>query len=427
MGIAAILLVSTLMLFAISMPIAFALGLGSLVVIFLEGKIPLIILAQKVVSGIDSFPLLAIPFFFLAAALMNEGGLTQDIVNTFNALLGRFRGSLALVNVGSNMFMAGISGSSVADASALGSVLIPAMKDEGYDKEFSAAITASASICGPIIPPSIPLIIYGVSARVSIIGLYLGGIIPGVMLGLMLGLGATIISRRREYPKHAPTPWRDAMAIVARSGFALVMPVLLLVGIIGAVFTVTELAAAAVVYALIVGGLVYRRLSFARLLGILRAVALDTAIIMFVVGTSTIFSYVLALYQIPQMIPHFILSLTQSKLVILLIVNAFLLVAGMFLDSTPATIILVPVFLPLVRQVGMDPLHFGVVMVFNLMMGLLTPPVAMSLYVATTIAKCEPMAAFREVLPFFAIMLVILMLITYIPWLVMGIPNALMG
>ncbi|MBW2121477.1 MAG: TRAP transporter large permease, partial [Deltaproteobacteria bacterium] len=402
-------------LLIVNTPIGFALGICSLLQLILKGSYSLIVAPQKIYNGIDSFPLLAIPFFLLAASLMTEGGLTPRIIAIFNAMFGWIRGSLAITNIGVSMFFAGVSGSAVADTSSVGAVLIPAMNDEGYEPPFSAAVTASSSICGPIIPPSIPLIIYGVVARVSIFGLFLGGAIPGLILGLSLIAIAYVISRIRKYHKYHEFSFSEVFETLKNGIWALIMPIILVGGIIGGVFTVTELAAVTAVYAFVVGFFVYREIRLSRLLDIFVRVSIDSAVIMIIVGLSNIFAFSLTIEHIPEAFSAFITSITSNRIVLLVLINIIVLIAGMFIDSTPATIILGPILLPLAQSLGISPLHFGVILVFNLMMGLLTPPVCLCLMISAKIARCGLWPAMRESIPFFLVMVVILFLLTFFP------------
>lgn len=415
----------TLLLALLSVPIAFALGLSSLAVMLIWPGPPLLLAVQKILNGMDSFPLLAIPFFLFAAALMNSGGITHRIIDVFSGSFGRFRGSLGLVNVGTNIFLAGISGSSVADATATGSVLIPAMKREGYPAAFAAALTATAAVIGPVIPPSIPLVIYGVVAKVSIIELFVAGYLPGLLLGSALLAYVWLLAGRRGFPAQPPCPWPELARRLKRGFWSLLMPVLLVAGIFGGVFTVTELGAVLVVYALLLSFLIYREIDLRQLPGTLRQVALDSANVMFIVGVSSLFAYLIVVYQVSDHIAAFAAEWIDSRIGALILMNVILLAVGMFLDSTPATIILVPMFLPLAREFGIDLTHLGLIMVFNLMVGLVTPPVALNLYIAARIAQVPIGRVILELLPMFALLIAILALITFVPETVLWLPRQL--
>ena len=410
---------------SLSMPIAYALGLSTVLATLLFTDIPLFLLVQKTIGGVDSFTLLAIPFFLLAAALMNESGITDRILSVFNGVFGAIRGALGLASVGANMLLAGISGSAVADATATGSVLIPSMKASGYPPGFAAALCAVAAICGPIIPPSIPLVIYGVVAKVSIIELFVAGYAPGLLLGAVLFLYVLIASRFRGFPAEGSVVLSEIVRRVCRAAWGLIMPLILIAGIFGGVFTVTELGAVLVVYALVVGVFVYRTLSMSSLSVSLKSSALDTANIMFVVGISSFFAFLLVSQGIPQLIQGFVLTQVESRILFLLLINLTFLLAGMFLDSTPATIILVPILLPITGDLGIDPVHFGMIAVFNLMIGLITPPVALTLFITARIANVSIVRAMIEAAPMFAMLVAILGLITFVPEFVLWLPRQL--
>jgi tripartite ATP-independent transporter DctM subunit len=416
---------ASLVLMIIGVPIGFALGLTCVLVMTLWPTTPFLLAVQKIVLGMDSFPLLAIPFFLLAAAIMNTGGITDRIISVFDALLGRTRGSLAMVNVCVNIFLSGISGSGVADCSATGSVLIPAMKKAGYSPAFAAALTSCAAVCGPIIPPSIAMVIYGMVTKTSILALFAGGYIPGLLLGSCLLVYVAVASRRRGFPASPRVAPREIVRRTVRGGYALAMPVLLVCGIVFGVFTVTELGAVLCIYALLVSGLIYREFKLRDLPRELRRVALDSANVIFIVGTSSLFAYLLTIHQIPDLIANSITSVTDSKYVLLLIINIIFFISGMFIDSTPATLILVPIFLPACRALGIDLVHLGVVVVFNLSIGLVTPPVALNLLLTSRISGATVTAIIREMLPMLAILIAVLMLVTYVPGFVTWLPNQL--
>ncbi|MEP3685982.1 MAG: TRAP transporter large permease [Sulfitobacter dubius] len=408
-----------------SMPIAYALGLSALLSAYIFIDLPIFLLAQKMVSGVNSFTLLAIPFFMLAANLMNEGGITTRILSVFNGIFGAFRGALGLASVGANMLLAGISGSAVADATATGSVLIPAMRKSEYPPAFAAAICAVAAICGPIIPPSIPMVIYGVVARVSIIELFVAGYIPGLMLGFSLLAYVWVVSRIRNFPADGKVSLREIGSRIRHAALGLVMPVILIVGIFGGVFTITELGAVLVIYALLVAMLAYRTLNLKGLGSCLTSAALDTANVMFIIGISGFFAYLLVIEGVPNLVADYLQAHITNPIIVLLVFNLVFLIAGMFLDSTPATIILVPILLPIAVEFGVDPVHFGMIAVFNLMIGLVTPPVAMTLYISARIAEVPISRAIVETIPMFALLLVVLGLITFVPELTLWLPRTL--
>ncbi len=412
----------TLMFLAV--PIAIALGLASVVVILVWGT-PGFVLAQKMVNGIDSFPLLAVPFFILAAAIMNSGGITTRIVDLLGSAMGRLRGSSGQVNIGTNLFLAGISGSSVADASATGALLIPEMKKEGYSGAFAAALTATAALLGPILPPSIPLIIYGVIAEVSIVKLFIGGYIPALMIVVALAIFVDRYARKHDLPRRG----RQSAAVIWQkfrvSVWAMSMPILLIVGARGGFFTVTEIGAVLVVYAIFVGWVLHREFRWGNLPSILKDAGMQTANIMLVVAASSFVAYLMVVHGVPKDLSRWIQEAQLSPVAFLLMINVVLLIAGAFLDSTPATIIIVPIVLPSAVALGIDPVHFGLIVVVNLMIGLIHPPMGLNLLITQSIAK-EPMGAIlKDSIPLLGIMLVILMLVTFIPATVLWLPRVL--
>ncbi|HWU40697.1 MAG TPA: TRAP transporter large permease, partial [Candidatus Acidoferrum sp.] len=383
------------------------------VVLFRPG-LPWEFFAQTFVSGLNHYPLLAIAFFFFAGELMNFGGITQRLVDFANGLVGHIRGGLAHVNVVASMFMAGISGSAVADAAAIGSVLIPSMKLAGYSASFSAAITETASVIGPIIPPSIPMIVFAVLAEVSVGRMFVGGIIPGIIVGFSLMGVAYVISRRRGYPRGdrpslariGRTAWRAALPLIA--------PVIIVGGILGGVFTATEAGAVAVLYALVVGGLAFRQLRFRDVWGALLRSAHGTAKVMIIIGSCTVFAWVAADMQISQKAVDLLFGVSREPWAVLLMLNIFLLIVGLFLDPTPALIILVPILFPIVTAVGINPIHFGIIMVINLLIGLCTPPVGFLIYLTASIADCRAEEVVRESVPFVLVLVAVLFLCTYV-------------
>lgn len=423
-----VLIASFFLMVALAVPIAFAMGLSVVLAILWQGSLPLTLMAQRTLVGADSYALLAIPFFILAGNLMNLGGITTRIIDLAMSMVGRFKGGLALTSVMASMIFSGLSGSAAADASALGKVLIPAMKRQGYSPGFAAALMASACVNGPIIPPSIPLVIYGLSVGkgVSIIALFLGGLIPGLLLGIALMISAYWISRRRDYPVTARVPLRDIPRLALPAIPALLMPVIILVGVTGGVVTVTESATIAVLYALLVGFFVYRQLRIRDLWPILVQTALDTALVMFIIALSAGFGWLLAVSGLTRQLAEAIAAVSQDPLVILMLINLLLLVIGIFMEPLPALLILIPVLVPVVSAVGIDLVHFGLVMVFNLCLGLLTPPVGILLYICANFAGIKMEEVVRELTPFFVAGVVVLLLITALPQTVLWLPRLLL-
>ncbi len=416
------LFISFLILIFLGVPIAFSLGLSSFLYLILA-DIPLNIIPQKMFGGINSFVLLCIPGFILAGNLMNAGGITERIIKFTNHLVGHIRGGLGLANVGSSMGFAGISGTALADTASIGSVMIPSMKKEGYDAPFSVAVTSSSSTIGPIIPPSLPMIIVGTLATVSIGDLFLAGTIPGVLLGVGLMIMTYAISVKRKYPKGE----RQKFSVIVKSFFgafwALMMTVVILFGILSGYFTPTEASIVAVVYAFIVGAVIYRDLKMKDLPKIILDSVVQTASIMILVGFANLFGWILVSEQIPQLIADGILSISSNPIFVILLINVLLLFVGTFMETIAALVILFPVLLPVATEVGMDPVQFGVLMVLNLMIGLSTPPVGVCMFVASSIGKVSIGRASLALLPFLGVSLVVLLLVSFIPELTLYLPS----
>ena len=418
--------ISFAVLLALGTPIAFCIGISALVGVLQLGDTPLLLVPHMMFQGTDSFPLLAVPFFVLAGGLMNAGGITRRLVDFANLLVGQLRSGLALVNVVASMFFAGVTGAAVADASAIGSVLIPAMEKEGYDLDFSAAITAASSTMGPIIPPSIPMIIYGVSAEQSIGALFLAGIIPGLLIGLALMAVAYISSGRQQGSfsrSKKPFDWRHLVGGLKDALLALFMPAFILGGILAGIFTPTEAAAVSVLYAFVVGRFVYGELHWRQLPDLMLESLLVTAVIMFIISNAAIFGWLVAALQMPQKVVTLLTASISSRWLILIMINLFLLTVGTFMETTASLIILTPVLLPLAKQIGLDPIHFGAIMVLNLVIGLTTPPLGVCLFVSSGIAGISLERISRAMIPFLLAAIVVLLLVTYIPSLSMWIPQ----
>ena len=406
----------------LALPVAFSLLLAGALTIVWLGDIPLMAVPQQVVGGIDSLLLLAIPFFLLAGDLMNGGGMTQRLLDFANALVGRFRGGLALSNVASATFMSGISGSAVADTSALGRVLIPAMVKAGYSRGFAAALTAAANIVGPIIPPSITFVLIGVLTNLSITKLFLAGIVPGILYSLAMAATAYGISRQRNYPVHAGAGWSEIVRTFRAAFWALMMPVFILVGIRTGIFNVTECSAMAVLYALFVGRFVYRELTLAQFGAALVRTGRATAIIMIVLGGAQVVAWLLAYQNVPQAVADWMLSTIGQAWIFLLAANLLLLLVGTFMENGPALVILTPVLYPIAAKFGIDPYHFSMIVAINLVLGLITPPVAISLSIVSVIAQAPQREVTREVWPFFGAAMGVLALVTFVPAVSLAVP-----
>src|SRR5574337_1038937 len=408
----------------ISAPIFFSLGLSALALMWNKGMLVPQLVVQRMFAGIDSFPMMAIPFFMLAGALMDTGGISTRLVRFSNYLVGWIQGGLAHVVIVASCFFAGITGSAVADATAIGSTLIPLMKKRGFPVLFSATVVAAAGVVGPIIPPSIPMVIYGAMAGVSIGALFMGGFIPGILIGVGLMAVAYIQAKKHGYPREAvrPTVKEFLQATISAMG-AIFMPLSILGGIFGGVFTATEAAVVATIYAFIMGKFVYQELQWRHLPDILYKAGLNTAMILIIVGVANLVGYIMAVERIPLMVAELFLSITTTKWVMLLLINILLLIVGCFIDGASALIIFTPVLLPLIHKLGIDPIFFGVLITVNLMIGTITPPVGLCLYVACGIADVRLEQISRTIIPFLLVEVAVLFLITYVPVLIMFLPS----
>lgn len=422
--ITALLIGLFLLMAVIGIPIAVSLGMSSLVVLLVFLKVPLAVVAQRIFSGVDSFPLMAIPFFVLAGNAMNTGGITPRIVAFSNAIIGQFRGALALVNVIANMFFGGVSGSAVADTSAVGGVLIPSMIRENYGRAFSAALTAFAGGLGPIIPPSITMVVYGVITGTSISKLFVAGAIPGLVFGFGLLIITYILAVKRGYPKHERASLRQIWTTFKDVIWALLMPVIIIGGIMSGVFTVTEAAAVAAIYSLFTGIFIYREINTVqKFLAVFTESGRLVAAIMILIGCATLYSWLLVVAHVPQMVTEMIISITSDPLCVLALVNVVMLIVGMFVEANAALIIFVPILFPVTMQLGINPVHLGIILVFNLCLGLVTPPVGLCLSLASQIAEVPLHQAFKAAIPFFIVGFIVLLLITYWPAMVMFLPS----
>ncbi len=413
------------LMIAIGVPIVFALGIAPMGAFILVGKEAFLkIIAQRLYTGINQFPLLAIPLFILAGEIMNTGGITLRLVGFANALVGHLRGGLAHVNIVSSIFFAGLSGSAVADTSALGSMLIPAMEKQGYTRRFAAAVTAASSVIGPIIPPSIIMVIYAYIMQVSVAALFLAGVVPGVLTGMGLMVVTSIIAKKRNYPK---ADKRASLREVGKAGFdaalPLMTPIIIMGGILSGVFTPTEAAGAAVVYALILSSVVMRTIDRQRFVKLLLRTAVASSVILLAVGTASVFGWVATISGIPTKLTTLVFSITDNPYLLLLLINLMLLVIGMFLDAGPAILILGPILGPVMAAIGIEPLHFAIVMCVNLTIGLATPPMGLILFVASTVSRERVEHIAREMLPFYIVHISIILLITYVPALSLSVPR----
>lgn len=402
-------------LFLINIPIAIALGLSSAIVLYFQSDVPLMIIVQKMFNGSDSFPLMAVPFFILAGKLMETGGISQRLVTFANTLVGRFHGGLAIVSIIACMFFAAISGSAAATTAAVGSILIPSMVKKGYDKNFATALQAAGGTVGVMIPPSVPLILFGVIASISIGDLFLAGIIPGIFVGLSLIAVAYVISRKRGYGGGEKSSLKDVLIAFKDAILAILMPVIILGGIYGGIFTPTEGAVVAVVYGLIVGLFIYKEIKWRDLSGIFSESVITTTIIMFIIACASVFGFLLTREQIPQKITETMLGITTNPILLLIIINILLLIIGTFLETAAAIVIVAPILAPVAAGAGIDLVQFGVIMVVNLAIGMITPPVGINLFVASNIANIKLEAIVKAIMPFLIIVIVDVLVISFFP------------
>lgn len=413
-------------LLVLGVPISFSIGIATIstMLLSIEGGPALTTVAQRMATGLDSFVLLAIPFFILSGQLMNKGGIARRLIDFARALVGMFPGGLAFVNILAAMFFGSISGSSVATASAIGGFMVPAMKKQGYDLNYSAAVNLTSATTGLIIPPSNILIVYSLaSGGVSIAALFVAGYFPGILVGISLMVVAGVIAHRKKYPVSERVKIQEGVARFLKAVPCLFLIVLVIGGIIAGYFTATEASAIAVLYAFILSVLVYREVKWKDLPKILLDSATTTAIVMLLIGTSMGLSWIISYENIPQNISAGLIALSSSPIVILLLINIFLLIVGIFMDITPAVLIFTPIFLPVVVQLGIDPIHFGIILVFNLCIGLCTPPVGTVLFVGCAVAGTSISNVLKPLLPLFIAMIVALLLVTFIPAISMFLPK----
>jgi tripartite ATP-independent transporter DctM subunit len=420
----AIMFILLAVLLVCGAPVAVALAGSSLVYLIIAGMPPISML-HNMINGVNSFPLLAVPFFIMAGHLMNTGGITVRIFNFARALVGWLPGGLGHVNVGASVIFAGMSGAAVADAGGLGNVEIKAMRDAGYETGFAVGITAASSTIGPIIPPSLPLVLYGVIAQVSIGQLFLAGVVPGLLMAVALMAMVAWYSHRRNYPRDRAFSL-SGLGTASKAAFLpLMTPVIIIGGISTGLFTPTEAAVAAVAYSLVLGLAVYRTLTMRHLLRVTMDTVETTAAIMLIVGSAAVFAWILTANQSAQHLANFVLGFTDNKYMIIFLMMVLVLVVGCFMETIAAITILVPVLLPIAHTVEIDPVHLGIIVILNLMLGLLTPPVGMVLYVLSRVSGVRFEECVRATAPFLVPLVVVLMLLAFIPQLSLGLPSLL--
>lgn len=425
-----VLCASFLTLLVIGVPISFAIGVASLLTITMSVPLDsaIAVISQKMASGLDSFSLLAIPFFILAGNIMNRGGIALRLIEFAKVLGGRLPGSLAHVNVLANMMFGSISGSAVAAAAAVGGTMAPLQKKEGYDPAFSAAVNITSSPTGLLIPPSNTFIVYSlISGGTSIGALFLAGYIPGILMGLGIMVIAGIIAKKRNYPISPKPTMQEACQKTLDALPSLGLVIVIIGGIIAGIFTATEASAIAVVYTLVLSMGIYKEISFKQLPAIILEAMVTTSIVLLLIGTSMGMSWAMANADIPYTISDALLTVSENPIVILLIINLILLIVGTFMDMTPALLIFTPIFLPIVTELGMDPVHFGILMTFNLSIGICTPPVGSTLFVGCSVSGVKIDKVIKPLLPFYAVLILTLFLVTYVPQLSLALPQALLG
>lgn len=416
-----------LILLLFGVPVFFAMLAGPGIMLFSEGMgRDAALMYRNIFNGIDSFPLMAIPFFMLAGELMNKGGITLRLVEFSHSLIGHLRGGLAHVNILSSMLFAGLSGSAVADTSALGSMLIPAMEKNGYTRRFAAAITAASSVIGPIIPPSGIMIIYAYVMEVSVAALFAGGILPGILVGLGLMAVVGVMAKSNDFPVAGKkATWRERGKALVDAFLPLMTPVIILGGILGGLFTPTEASAVAAVYALVIGLFFLKTLKFSELPQIFTKAAMTSSVVLLLVGAAMAFKTVVSLSHVAEQMAEWIITISNEPLLLLFLINLLLFVVGMFLDAGPAIIILGPILGPIFITLGVDPIHFAIIMSVNLTVGLATPPMGLVLFVASSVSGERVETISKAILPFLAVEIFVIFLITYIPGISMWVPRAL--
>ena len=434
---AGILFSSLLILFALGVPVAFSMGLASIFAM-MDSGISLQVVIQRVFSSLDSFPLMAIPFFILAGNIMEYSGISQRLINLANSIVGRMTGGLGMVTVLTAMFFASISGSSAATTAAIGSILIPAMVKRGFPKPFSTSVQAVSGELGVIIPPSIPMIIFALSAgtAISIGDLFLAGIGPGLLISLSLMLVIYLVSKRNGYGQQVLSAeeqeaeakmlsWQGRWDALRKAVLPLMMPVIILGGIYGGIFTPTEAAAVAVGYALVLGLFVYRTINQTKMMEILRSSVLSTSVIMLIIGNAGLLGWVLTAEKVPSLVANWFVSISDSPIVFLLLVNLLLLLVGMFLETGASIVIIAPILTPVAMQFGIDPIHFGIIIIVNLAVGMVTPPIGVNLFVACQIAGLRIEQIMKSMLPFYLILIIDILLVTYLPQITLWLPSIL--
>jgi len=415
------------LLLIIRMPVSFSLAISAAVALLFAGSMDPLIVAQRMYTSVESFSLVAIPFFILSGGFMESGGISRRLISFSSSLVGHIRGGLSMISIVAAMFFAGISGSTAADTAAIGSVLIPAMEAKGYGKDLATSVVGTAGAIGIIIPPSIPMIILGITGSISIGGLFLGGVFPGILMGLALMITSAVYARKRNLPAEKRATWKERWHSFTDSILALMTMVIIMGGILSGVFTATEASVVAAFYSFIVGRFVYGELKWRDIPAIMVKTGITTGVVVLCIATASSFGWILAAEQIPDKIAGAVFALSKDRLVILFLMNALMLFMGTFLDVSPIIIILVPILFPIARQLGVTPIHFGVMTIVNMAIGQCTPPVGISLFVATGIAKAKLGEILGAYSKYLLTMIFVLALITIFPQIITFLPQAVMG
>lgn len=410
----------------LNVPVGFGIGLSSVIAVLADGRLSSLYIVDQIVSGTDSFPLMAIPLFILAGELMGAGGVSQRLLNVCNVFMGKVTGGTAIVTVVLCMFFAAVSGSGPATVAAIGAMVVPEMLKKGYDKKFALALVACAGSIGVIIPPSIPMVIYGVSTGTSISSLFMAGFLPGILIGISLIVLCHFVCRKNGWKGDDRTyTAKEKLSAVWEAKWALISPIIILGGIYAGIFTPTEAAAVSCIYAFVCGMFIYRELNFKQLFDIIASASLTTGTILIIVGCATAFGKILTIEKIPNMLTEAIMGMTDSKVVVMLFIIAILLVVGCFMDTTPAMMILAPILLPIAQSFGVDPVHFGMIMVVTLAVGFITPPLGVNLFVAARVGNTTLEEVCSGILQFIVVMIVDVLIITFVPAVSMWLPNLL--
>jgi C4-dicarboxylate transporter DctM subunit len=420
-----VLFASLVICLFIGVPIAISLGLSTIFAILADGSLPLTLVAQRLYTSNDSFSLLAVPFFMMAGSIMTAGGISKRLIDFASSVIGWLTGGLAMVATLTSMFFAAISGSSSATCAAVGTSLIPEMRKKGYDVEFSAGVIAAAGTTGIVIPPSVSMVLYAISAGVSVGELFMAGVIPGILMGIAIMIVIYFISKKHNYEPEPRAKVKTVIKTFADSFWGLMTPVLIIGGIYGGIFTAAEAAAASVVYALFVSIFIYKELKLSQIPDIILQSIKSTVIVMFIMNAAGLFSWMITVNRVPQTMTAFFLSVTDNKYILLMLLNVLLLFVGTFLNASSAVIILAPILVPITTSLGISPILFGVIMIVNLAIGTITPPVGVDLFVAQSITGIPLTRIIRSVLPFLFALIVVLLLVTYIPAISLMLPEVL--